>query len=189
MTKCDRIIVIDLKATCCDDNSFPKEEMETIEIGAVVCDAHTYEPLGEFSQLVRPVRHPVLTEFCTQLTSITQDMVDAAEGFPAAYVAFISWVLDNMATEDVAGHAFRAASWGAFDDRQLQQDCAYHGMQYHMAWHINLADIYRKKMGGARAGNRRAMKRLGITPEGTHHRGLDDARNIAKMLPMLLGET
>ncbi len=29
----------------------------------------------------------------------------------------------------------------------------------------------------------RALARLGIPLEGTHHRGIDDARNIARILP------
>jgi len=33
------------------------------------------QELGRFHEYVRPVGHPILTEFCTQLTGITQQMV------------------------------------------------------------------------------------------------------------------
>jgi inhibitor of KinA sporulation pathway (predicted exonuclease) len=33
-----------------------------------------------------------------------------------------------------------------------------------------------------------ALKLAEIELEGTHHRGIDDARNIAKLLPYILGK-
>jgi inhibitor of KinA sporulation pathway (predicted exonuclease) len=32
-----------------------------------------------------------------------------------------------------------------------------------------------------------ALKMAGITLEGTHHRGIDDTRNIVKLMPYILG--
>jgi hypothetical protein len=49
----DHWLVIDLEATCCNDGQFPREEMEIIEIGAVIADGKTFEPSDEFSD-VRP---------------------------------------------------------------------------------------------------------------------------------------
>lgn len=74
----DNYLVIDLEATCCDSGTIPQGEMEMIEIGAVVADARSLQPVDEFGAFVRPVRHPILTEFCTALTSITQQQVDTA---------------------------------------------------------------------------------------------------------------
>ena len=65
-------IVLDLEATCCDDDSIPREETEIIEIGAVLVDAATLTPGLEFQTFVKPLRHRVLTPFCTKLTTITQ---------------------------------------------------------------------------------------------------------------------
>ena len=33
-----------------------------------------------------------------------------------------------------------------------------------------------------------ALKLVGIELQGTHHRGIDDAKNIAKLLPYILGQ-
>jgi len=33
-----------------------------------------------------------------------------------------------------------------------------------------------------------ALKLCGLPLEGTHHRGIDDARNIARMLPWIVGD-
>ncbi len=61
--------------------------METIEIGAVLVRATTLAVEAESQTFVRPVRHPVLTPFCTELTGITQAMLADAPAFPEAMEA------------------------------------------------------------------------------------------------------
>ena len=39
--KYTHILVVDLKATCCDLKSIPRHQLEAIEIGAVMVDRHT----------------------------------------------------------------------------------------------------------------------------------------------------
>ncbi|GIS61919.1 MAG: hypothetical protein CM1200mP2_41440 [Planctomycetaceae bacterium] len=34
-----------------------------------------------------------------------------------------------------------------------------------------------------------ALKEVGLELRGTHHRGIDDARNIARLLPFIVGES
>ena len=70
-------IVIDFEATCSDKNEFPREEMEIIEFAAL-CVREDFSSAFLFDSFVRPVRNPVLTEFCKNLTSITQGDVDNA---------------------------------------------------------------------------------------------------------------
>ena len=74
-------MVMDLEATCCNDESFPTSEMETIEIGALIVCGETLKPVSKFCTFIKPVRHPQLTKFCTSLTSITQADVDNAPTF------------------------------------------------------------------------------------------------------------
>ena len=33
-----------------------------------------------------------------------------------------------------------------------------------------------------------ALKLAGLELDGTHHRGIDDARNIARLLPFIVGD-
>jgi len=81
-------LVVDLEATCCDQDSIPQGENEIIEIGAVMVDADTLEPVDEFMTFVKSVHHPTLSSYCTELTSITQKEVDGAPENPAAMKAF-----------------------------------------------------------------------------------------------------
>ena len=103
----DHYLVIDLEATCCDQGTIRLGETETIEIGSVMADAGSLNPVDEFSIFVRPVRHPVLTEFCTKLTSITQADVDGTAGFRDALTQLIHWA------NSYPNYVF--SSWGEYD--------------------------------------------------------------------------
>ena len=50
---------------------------EIIEFPVVVIDVKAQKVVGEFQTYVKPTIHPKLTEFCTQLTGIKQEQVDA----------------------------------------------------------------------------------------------------------------
>ncbi len=173
-------LVIDLEATCDDRGAVPKHEMETIEIGAVLVDAETLEPVGEFQSFVRPVRHPALTPFCTELTTITQREVDAAPRFPEAIVALRRFV---------GGRDALFSSWGDYDRNQLEQDARYHRVTLpFQGRHWNIKRAFSESLGETkRYGMAGALARVGLRLTGTHHRGIDDARNIARLLPWALG--
>lgn len=171
-------LVVDLEATCDDRGAVPREESETIEIGAVLVDGETLRPLRELQTFVRPVVHRRLTAFCTQLTTITQADVDHAPLFPEA--------ADRLAA--FAGNAV-FCSWGAYDKNQLARDARRHGVAHPLPGsHLNLKELFARATGARRpCGTAGALARLGFVMEGTHHRGIDDARNIARLLPYALG--
>jgi inhibitor of KinA sporulation pathway (predicted exonuclease) len=174
-------LVIDLEATCDQPASFPRSECEIIEIGAVVVEARQLQPVDEFQTFIRPVRHPRLTAFCTELTSITQADVDSAPTFPQAVGALGAFLADYR--------PLLFCSWGAYDRNQLRHDAAHHRVRLPLGSdHLNLKQAFSDRLGTRkRFGMRGALRRAGLPLEGTHHRGIDDARNIAKLLPWCLG--
>lgn len=175
------ILVVDLEATCCDRQSIRRQEMEIIEIGAVMVDSQSLEPVDEFQTFVRPVRNPRLTPFCTQLTSITQTMVDTAPGLPEALSAFKNWL------SGYPGYLF--TSWGDYDKNQFTQDCRYHQQPWPFAGpHLNIKVQFSKAQNlRKRHGMAGALRIAGLDLSGTHHRGIDDARNMVRLLPYITG--
>ncbi|PWU06310.1 MAG: exonuclease [Verrucomicrobia bacterium] len=168
-------LIVDLEATCSNDSSLPREEMEIIEIGAVMVDAQTMEIVSEFQSFIRPVRHPQLTDFCKEMTSINQNDVDKAPGFLEVIENFQKWL------SDFDNYDF--CSWGYYDKNQLEKDCQFHGIPSPIqAVHRNLKVEFSEFLGIKKSyGMSKALARIGINLEGTHHRGIDDARNIAKI--------
>ena len=65
------LLVLDFEATC-GESGFPRGQMEIIEFPTIVYDLREKKEVGRFHEYVRPVIQPQLTEFCTQLTGITQ---------------------------------------------------------------------------------------------------------------------
>ena len=181
--KYTHILVVDLEATCCDVQSIPRHQMETIEIGAVMVNQSTLEIIDEFQTFIKPRRHPILTDFCRQLTSITQAQVDAAPSFSEAIELWQPWLLKFERT--IFG------SWGDYDRKQFQQDSKHHqiNLPYPVSSnHINLKEQFSiaQKL-NKRYGMAQALNHAGIELVGTHHRGIDDARNISQLLPYILG--
>ncbi|MBK1986275.1 exonuclease domain-containing protein [Sphaerospermopsis aphanizomenoides BCCUSP55] len=166
-------LIIDLEATCCDKGTFPRHEMEIIEIGAVMLNRQTWEIDSEFQQFIKPVRNPHLTEFCTNLTSITQEQVDAAPHFPEVMSKLTVWMTS------FPNYIF--CSWGNYDKSQFLQDCKFHHVPYPFgSEHRNIKKEFSEYLGVAhKFGMAQALEKLGMELQGTHHRGIDDARNIA----------
>jgi inhibitor of KinA sporulation pathway (predicted exonuclease) len=169
-------LIVDLEATCSDEGAVPREEMEIIEIGAVLQSSRTYEIESEFQSFIQPVRHPELTEFCTSLTGIRQSDVASAPLFLDAVAKLGEWMYEF---DDAL-----FCSWGDYDRKQFEQDCRFHGVGYPFrSSHCNLKAQFsdsiglRKKMGVVEA-----LRYLGLEFVGSHHRGLDDARNMARIV-------
>lgn len=174
-------LVVDFEATCCDQGSVPREQMEIIEFGAVMVDSSNLQIVSEFQSFIRPRRHPRLTPFCTQLTSITQDMVDGAPDFPTCAQAVKKWA------QGFPDYVF--CSWGEYDRKQLQQDCNYHKIPSPLkAKHWNVKQAMADKWHIRPQGLGQAVKMAGLRFTGVAHRGIDDARNIARLLPFIVGD-
>jgi len=176
-----RYIIVDLEATCWEVRT-ATEQMETIEIGAVALASAAGPAAGEFASFVRPVASPQLSDFCRQLTSIEQRDVDGAGYFWEVFAAFVEWAGEGQ---------FTWCSWGGYDLNQLRADCRRHGLDFPAAFerHINLKREFARLNGVGRCGLAAALKLKGLPLIGTHHRGIDDARNIAALalgiLPVL----
>ncbi|RYD63074.1 MAG: exonuclease domain-containing protein, partial [Verrucomicrobiaceae bacterium] len=143
-------------------------------------DATTGEILSEFCTFIHPVRHPLLSCFCKSLTTITQDEVNAAPAFREAVTAFANWL------GQFESPVF--CSWGDYDRNQLEQDCGFHDIPVPFSnGHRNLKKEFSKAIGSTkRFGLGQALDRLSLTFSGTPHRGIDDAKNIARVYKEIL---
>ncbi len=173
-------LVIDLEATCDNQGTVPREQMEIIEIGAVLVDGQTLCAKAEFQTFIKPVRHPKLTVFCTELTSITQAMVEHAPDFPEAIAALRRFIANGDPL---------FCSWGNYDRNQFAQDARFHKVPLPLSRdHLNIKQAFSDGVGTRkRFGMAGALRKVGLPLAGTHHRGIDDARNIALLLPFALG--
>lgn len=171
-------VIVDLEATCWE-NTRNTDRMEIIEIGAVYLDSSIGSVIDEFDSFVRPVVTVELSDFCKNLTSITQADVNRADTFGTVFHNFLEWI----GTEP-----FVLCSWGAYDLSQFRVDCHRHNIQFPETFesHINLKKEFARLFAVRSCGMSSALKHMGFPLDGTHHRGIDDARNIAKLAQMIL---
>lgn len=174
----DQIVVVDVEATCWQGGVPEGEESEIIEIGVCLLDVASGER-GERSRLlVRPERSRV-SGFCTELTGLTQEEVEGGVSFVEACAALRA----RFRTRERVW-----ASFGEYDRMKFETQCAARGVEYPFGGrHLNVKALFALAAGLPReVGMARALEILGMPLEGTHHRGEDDAWNIAGILARLL---
>ncbi|MET9354625.1 3'-5' exonuclease [Streptomyces sp. NPDC006617] len=176
--------VIDLEATCWDGQPPPGAVSEIIEIGLAVVDLDARERVARHRILVRPARSRV-SAFCTELTGITQAEADRGVSLAQA--------CDTLVREHGAG-VRPWASWGDYDRKQFVRQCAADGVPYpfgHPAEraHTNAKTVFTGAHGlRGRPGMARALEISGLPLDGRHHRGVDDAWNIAALVLRLAAQ-
>lgn len=186
----DYYCIIDFEGTCEECN--PADYVhEIIEFPAVLVNGKTLELEDEFHEYCRPVEKTVLSEFCQNLTGITQATVDAAQPFPVVLSNFNQWLKKhNLGTD----HTFAIVTDGPWDlGKFLSEQCTLSGIplpSYANQW-INLRKhCYRyynfHKDSPVTLGE--LLESLGLSFEGRPHSGIDDARNISKMLVKMMND-
>jgi 3'-5' exoribonuclease 1 len=187
----DYFCVMDFECTCDTVNTNPHE---IIEFPAVFLNARTLQVDMEFHSFVRPVEHPVLTDFCCQLTGIKQAQVNEAPILEDVLQMFHHFCKDHgLAPAKEAfpeEFTFCVATDGPWDIcRFLQPECDRKRLTGRgSAWRkvVNIRKMFRdhnKQQGG---GVVDMLARFGLEFDGREHSGLDDSRNIARILACLI---
>lgn len=169
--------VVDVEATCWAGSPPPGAVSEIIEVGLTVVDLVAGERLARHRILVRPTRSTV-SEFCTELTGLTQPEVDRGVSFAEA--------CRLLAAEHHAGDR-PWASWGDYDRHQFTRQCQATRTPYPFNHrHTNAKAAFTEAYGlRKRPGMAQALEIAGLPLEGRHHRGEDDAWNIASLILLL----
>jgi inhibitor of KinA sporulation pathway (predicted exonuclease) len=176
--KYDYLIVVDIECTCWEKHIPEGQENEIIEIGICRLNLSNGERSGKRSILVKPERSTV-SPFCTELTSLTQEQVD--QGIPFADAC-------ALVEKEYKARQRVWASYGDYDRKQFEQQCAGWGVPYPFGpTHLNIKTLFTLLQHRYHdVGMAQALAMMGLPLEGRHHRGDDDAWNVAALLGKLL---
>ncbi|XP_053085882.1 ERI1 exoribonuclease 2, partial [Pangasianodon hypophthalmus] len=189
------LIIIDFESTCWREKT--NHGQEIIEFPAVLMNTHTGQIESEFHSYVQPQEHPVLSSFCTELTGITQEQVEAGLPLQICLSRFTRWVQtlqqergvvflrDHTQTHTaVSGKHCAFLTWSDWDlGVCLQYECKRKQIskpEVLNSW-IDLRATYRMFYHRKPKGLNGALQDLGIEFSGREHSGLDDARNTARL--------
>ena len=67
------LAVLDFEATCFEDS----DDHEIIEFPTVIIDIETKKVIDEFRVYIKPIKNSKLSDFCKNLTGITQEQVNS----------------------------------------------------------------------------------------------------------------
>lgn len=198
----DYILILDFEATC--DNTKRPKPQEIIEFPSLLYNVETREIEDVFHFYIKPDVHPNLTQFCTDLTGITQEQIDNdGISLKDALYRHEIWLqekrlipLHDFHDEDGSSqdgmhsmHSFLYLTCGDWDlatclPRQLKH--SNDKTPNHFKKWLNVKKEFTKLYGTKARGMAEMLGLLGLELEGRHHSGIDDCHNIAKICTKML---
>ncbi|XP_031451314.1 ERI1 exoribonuclease 2 [Phasianus colchicus] len=186
------LLVLDFESTCWRDAR--QRRPEIIEFPAVLLNAATGRIEAEFHTFVQPQEQPVLSEFCTALTGVTQKQVDEGVPLHICLSQFLKWLQEIqkekkfLIVSEIPSNAIPETQLCAFvtwTDWDLGVCLHYECKRKQLrkpdifnSW-IDLKATYRAFYNRKPKGLSGALQDLGLAFVGREHSGLDDSRNTA----------
>ena len=178
------LLVLDFEATCDNDRSFKPNEV--IEFPVAILNTTTNQVVAYFHEYVRPTRNPILTSFCTELTGITQEMVDKADTYPEVYDRFTSFLQEHGMT-DANGDkkvSFSIATCGDWDFKTMfPQQMGLSSLSrpsWSSTW-VNVKHSFAELTGTKARGLSSMLSPFGLSFKGRPHSGIDDVKNLVSI--------
>ena len=183
--KLDYFLVLDFEGV---NNKFHggPDIMEIIEFPVLKVNAQTFETESVFHSYVQPTIHTKLNPVCTEITGITQDMVTGQPTLPEVLRMLDDWMrAEKLLDKDVKTCFATCGDWDLKTGLPVQ--CKYQNIQYpdYLRKWINVKDSFRTIIGRKGHGMKTMLEDLGLELDGRHHSGIDDSKNIAKILKTL----
>jgi len=189
------ICVLDFEANCAKDMRALKMDNEIIEFPSVLWRYNENSTpmmtfVSEFQMFCKPKNTPILTPFCIELTKITQDQVDNGVPFPIALQEHENWLRNHIPNFDAVTRDRNViiVTCGEWDMKTMApKEYRNYGLNKINSVYLRyvnakyeFCELYFKRK--QRIGMEGMLNHLRIRLEGTHHSGIDDCRNISKIV-------
>lgn len=185
------LIVADFEAGGCEKGSFHISQMEIIEFPLIVLDIESNTIIDQFHTYVRPTMNPILSDFCTELTGITQaqvakaplfkDVIKDAELFIAKYpnsalICDGDWDFRDIIPTQIKRESITI---GCEFDQKIKK-------------YINIKREFIRKYITKDQRTERGyrllvmLEMLKLEPIGVLHSGIDDSKNIMQIVQQMI---
>lgn len=194
----DYLCLLDFMATCNDGP--PPKPQEIIEFPAMLLNVETGEVEGVFHSYIKPDVHQQLSEYCIELTGITQHQVDSGISLVEALDMHQQWLnnhglislseaLKQGPKRDPSQRTFIYTICGDWDLKVcLPNQLEYQKKKLPMAFQswINIKwpfeNMYHKSVRGIAD----MLSEMGLAPDSSSDSGLDDCRNLAHICQRMI---
>lgn len=187
------LVCLDFEATCWEKADQAKwKTQEIIEFPAVLVRTETGEIEAEFQKYLRPVEFATLTDFCVRLTGITQQTVDGGISMKECISDFDTWLmrivrereLELPKTRENSEGNVGLCTWTDWDFITLSKECARKKIRkppYLGQW-IDVRKIFIRHYKIKPTSFNHALNHVGLKFIGKPHSGIEDARNLARLV-------
>ena len=180
--KFDYLLALDFEATCLQNEQIKPQEI--IEFPCLKINTKSFDVESTFHEYVRPIAHPILSDFCVDLTGINQGTIDNSHDFIKVYELFENWLED----EGLLEKKFALVTCGNWDLKTcLKNQCELSNIDFPVwakDW-INIKKSYKQIMGDYPRSLNAMVEGLGLKFEGKPHSGIDDSQNVANIIKEL----
>lgn len=176
-------ILIDIEATCWGKNEKHKgTPSEIIELSAIAID-DSFEILEVFSEFIKPMIEPKLSEFCVKLTGIKQQDINNSKCFNEVMSRFENWSLKFK-------DSYKFIAWGNYDQVLLRKNLLMnkdiYGNSYKYVSNKRFYNLQNKfeeimYMSKGNCSLTKALLIIGDSFQGREHSGLNDVKNMLKV--------
>lgn len=193
------ICILDFEATCWEDKRFPNE---IIEFPSILLKwnenqlddiskrkQYTIQEIARIQLFVKPAINPIVSDFCTELTGISQKQVNDGIDLKSAIETHLQWITSIASTDEVT-----IVTHGDWDLKiMLPMDLKNISYQPNELYnrYTNIKDLFNiivpeKERKQKSNGMIKMLSNLKLKPEGRHHSGIDDCHNIARIFIKLV---
>lgn len=174
-------------------------KVEILEFPVLIVDARTMQVVDLFHRFVRPTKmsEQAINKYIEgKYGEVGVDRVwhDTAIPFKQVVEEFEGWLAEHGLWGKETDGALNDAAFvtcGNWDIKtKIPEQCVVANInlpQYFMEW-INLKDVYLNFYGREARGMVSMMKQCGIRLMGSHHLGIDDTKNITRVVQRMLAD-
>ncbi|RIW37426.1 exonuclease [Bacillus salacetis] len=176
MAELKQFIFFDFEMKC-DDRGMAFEDMEAIRLGAVKYDLDTKQ-ISYFDKYINPTTPWPLSNFCKQLTGISDRDLKTADSFPAVFKEFLFWIGGVKKS--------RFFSWSKSDMTRLKLDSERHGLhevtiEKIESRYVDFQETFSKHVSKDNLSVANALGLYGVEFKGAAHNPMYDAFNTLQI--------
>ena len=179
------LLVLDFEANS-QKNKRMDPVQEIIEFPIVVLDTLTNKIVKDklFHYYVKPTETK-LTPFITELTGITEKMIESGKKLSDVINLCLKFLSENFKNDEIC-----FITCGDFDFKCLARETRFKKINLPsiLRRYINIKEVFKTCFGykETKCSMTDMLKYVDLELDGKHHSGIDDSRNIAKILQRIL---
>jgi len=186
----NKYFVLDFEATC-DNGIHLLKPQEIIEFPCILIELsipkRSFEVKSCFHSYVKPMIHTELSEYCTQLTGISQDMIRNSPLFDEVFHNFCKWYNNHTNNGEEKSIIITSGNWdlgNIFLEQCKLFPSEIQIPEFMYTW-INIKKLFALTMGRYPYGIKNMLTALNVQQVGNIHSGIDDCVNIITIMNQL----